>query len=78
MNTIHIKYVCGQCKVEVDHRPQMSSAAISKFALEALWTVRRREAVLLLLMLLNNWALHHSGNNWFIESRRSVVSLVII
>ena len=67
---------CGQCKVEVDHRPQMSSAAISKFALEALWTVRRREAVLLLL--LNNWALHHSGNNWFIESSRSVVSLVII
>ena len=66
---------CGQCKVEVDHRPQMSSAAISKFALEALWTVRRREPVLL---LLNNWALHHSGNNWFIESSRSVVSLVII
>ena len=41
------------------------------------WGRSRREAELL-LVVVNNWALHHSGNNWFIEASRSLVSLVII
>ena len=75
MNTSNIKLKLAT----TDHRWPVKPALSLLLRRCGPWGRSRREAELLvLLVLVNNWALHHSGNNWFIEASRSLVSLVII